>query len=154
MAANVRLQFMPGRNDTAVIAAMCLASGLLLAASLCNRRVTFSQAPVANPSGITAARQFIDPNTADEASLARLPYIHKTRAAMIATFAQTHDRPFACGENLAKVKGIGRKTAWRVRRYLAIPYEKPAAIPQQTPRNTRDAANSKEHINAPAREDR
>ena len=88
MAANVRLQLMRGRNETAVTAAMCLASGLLLTAALCNRRVTFSQAPVANPSGITAARQFIDPNTADEASLARLPYIHKTRAAMMSPFFQ------------------------------------------------------------------
>ena len=128
MATNVRLQFMPRRNDTAVISAMCLLGGVLLVATLCDDHVTFTQAPVANPAHINSAREFIDPNTASEASLARLPYIHKTRAALIAKFAKAHPpRAFTCAADLAKVAGIGRKTAWRIRRYLAIPYEKLAS---------------------------
>lgn len=61
----------------------------------------------------------LDPNTADEATLAALPGIGTARAAQIARVRR--ERRFERVEDLARVPGIGPATVERLRPWLELP---------------------------------
>lgn len=72
----------------------------------------YSRVPQVNPDRVSQAREFIDPNTADYASLRRLPGVGDTRARAIISYRQTcENQPaFSKLEDLKKVSGISDGT--------------------------------------------
>lgn len=71
---------------------------------------------------VRAAAEKINPNTANAASLRRLPNIGPKRAAAIAAYSRQHaPAPFRRAEDLTAVRGIGPETVRRIRPLLALP---------------------------------
>lgn len=64
----------------------------------------------------------IDVNTADAATLTRLPRIGPAIAQRIVAYREQHG-PFRTPEDLLKVKGIGPKTLERIRPHIAIQHK-------------------------------
>lgn len=64
-------------------------------------------------------QETIDPNTADEQGLQRVPGIGPAMAQRIIEFRQEHG-PFERLEDLLDVRGIGEKTLDKLRPYLKI----------------------------------
>jgi hypothetical protein len=77
----------------------------------------------------------VDPNTADEATLAALPTMGNRRAAAIVAYRQTHARQYPDGvyfhepRDLLKLKGFGVATVQNLEPYLLFPAVSP------TPKN-------------------
>ncbi len=66
-----------------------------------------------------AAGETIDPNTADEVDLDRLPGVGASRARRIVE-SRSREGPFATVEDLARVPGIGAASVERLRPYLNL----------------------------------
>lgn len=69
----------------------------------------------------------IDPNTADQQTLASLPTMGERRAAAIVAYRQTHQREYPDGiffrqpRDLLKLKGFGVATVENLQPYLMFP---------------------------------
>ena len=72
----------------------------------------YTHIPQVNPDRVAQACEFIDPNTADYASLRRLPGVGDIRARAIINYRQTcENKPaFSKLEDLKKVQGISDGT--------------------------------------------
>ncbi len=67
----------------------------------------------------------IDPNTADEATIAALPTLGPSRARAIVRMRATLGRPYEKPEDLMAVPGIGAATVEQIRPYLRFSSTRP-----------------------------
>lgn len=110
-------------NLPALLVLTTLSAGALLAFGLPGRTDLGWQVPVALAK-VQAAEEKIDPNTAPAASLERLPEIGPAIAERICQYRrQAGGRPFRCGQDLRKVRGIGPATVLAVAPHLSLPLE-------------------------------
>ena len=121
----IRLGLLPDRRTlpgaTALLALAVLAIG---AGSIGQSHYT--QTLPVDPARHSLAVERIDPNTAGQASLRRLPNIGPTRAQAILQYRQTHGpAPFADAADLMAVPGIGLGTARMIAPYLPLPSSLP-----------------------------
>ncbi len=89
-------------------------------------RLWFGDSVPVDESRATAAREYVDPNTAPASSLERLPAIGPTRANAIVqyrqTFCQTNTAPaFRTARDVQNVKGLGPGTVQKIAPYLTLP---------------------------------
>jgi len=110
------------RSDLGALLFLCIAAAAALGWAIGQGRIEFAHRPPAKPEQTKAARERIDPNTASEASLLRLPGIGKVRAAAITAYrASRGDRAFKFAEDLGQVRGIGPAIAQRIAQHLVLP---------------------------------
>jgi len=99
----------------AVIACLCVAAGLAVAAAVTGAAADVSESAVA---------EGINPNEAPAASLVRLPGVGPTRAQMIVAYRQgradsdAETAVFRRPEDLTAIKGIGPVTVEEIRPWL------------------------------------
>lgn len=108
------------RGDLAGVLALMLAAGAALACKAAAPRLALGDSvPVFSQN---VANDRVNPNTASEASLRRLPGLGATRAADIVRYRQANG-PTAFGRpaDLERIKGIGPGTAAKIREYLDLP---------------------------------
>ena len=124
--AEPRNDFSWRRADLAVIWLLCLSSAAATAALAANRAAWGDDPPFIEDRA-AAAREKVDPNTAPEASLRRIPNVGPTRAAAIVAYRKmasiqpTTQPVFRGPDDLRKVKGIGPGLEASMRPYLKFP---------------------------------
>ena len=122
------------RVDLAVALAFCAALAAALALRHAERPVAVAGEIPLDDQRIRAATERINPNTADAASLQRLPGIGATRAQAIIAYRRTHGpAPFRAPEDLAAVKGIGPGTVRGIAPHLSLPSSAPTTAPSRAP---------------------
>ena len=110
------------RSDLGALLFLCIPVAAALGWAIGQDRIEFAHRPPVDPERTEAAHQLIDPNTASEASLLRLPGIGKVRAAAITAYrASRGARAFRFAEDLAQVRGIGPAIAQRIAQHLVLP---------------------------------
>ena len=110
------------RSDLGAVLFLCILAAAALGWAGRQDRIEFAHHPPADPGRIQAARQRIDPNTASQASLLRLPGIGKVRAGAIVEYRDSHrPRAFKFAGDLTQVPGIGPATAGRIAPHLILP---------------------------------
>ncbi len=108
------------RGDLAGVLALMFAAGAALAGAALAPRLALGETLPVFPQNVAGER--VNPNTACEASLQRLPGIGPARAAEIVRYRQAHGpAAFTRMGDLEKVKGIGPGTAAKIREYLDLP---------------------------------
>ncbi len=125
------------RHNLAPLMLACGAASALLAWRAAGRADWAGEQPPSVAARVRAARERIDPNLADGASLRRLPGIGVAMAQRIVEWRRAEQargvsRPFRTADDLRKVRGIGPVLAARLAPLLALPpapagaYEGPA----------------------------
>jgi competence protein ComEA len=98
--------------------------GFVLASAACLvLTIVYSGTYLGRAAGerLEVAEEKVNPNTADAASLMRLPNIGPARAEAIIAYRQSAAPPaFEKAEDLEKVKGIGPKTVEGMRPWLGF----------------------------------
>lgn len=117
------------RQRIALLAILCALFAALLITSIVHP-VYVSDPQPSEPSRAAELQDGIDPNTADEDSMAALPTIGPKRAKLIVEYrngfrARLGRNAFERPEDLMKVKGIGAATVDQVRPFLRFPTTQP-----------------------------
>ncbi len=94
-------------------------TGCLALALAGSGRNWFGRTPPADPRLVALATERIDPNTASQASLMRLPGIGPALAEAICQ--ARNEKPFTRVEDLQRVDNIGPVTASRLAEHLTFP---------------------------------
>ncbi|MBN1555890.1 MAG: helix-hairpin-helix domain-containing protein [Phycisphaerae bacterium] len=106
------------------VRALCvlLAAGLPALGASAFGRVWFGGTIPVVEAHVAAAREFLDPNTASDGSLERLPGVGPTRAGAILQYRREKGPgAFRTARDLEKVRGIGPGTVRKIAPHLAIP---------------------------------
>lgn len=121
----IRLSLLPDRRTLPGATALLGGAVLAIAAGSIGRS-HYARAVPLEPTRHRLAVERIDPNTAGQASLRRLPNIGPTRAQAILQYRQAHGpNCFADAADLMVVPGIGLGTARMIAPHLALPSSLP-----------------------------
>jgi len=120
--AGRQIETPPRRRTLAAMIALCLIAAAGLAIRRAGRRYAGEVIPV-DRSGVDAASEKVDPNTATVASLRRLPGIGPVKARAIVAFREGKPHAYRNADDLRPVRGIGPGTVRRIAPFLSIPLE-------------------------------
>lgn len=85
-------------------------------------RVWFGREPFVHEARAEAARERIDPNTAEAPSLRRLPGVGPTRAEAIVYYRRSRGpKAFRSAADLQNVPGVGPDTVRKIAPFLSLP---------------------------------
>ena len=104
-------------SDSAVLIAICLLCSTLVAWRAMEPRFALGAECRTDPHRIAVARDWINPNTAQPASMQRLPGIGPSRAKSIVEHRNRHGA-FKSPDDLREVHGIGPATVDAIAQYL------------------------------------
>ena len=110
---------------------------LLIAAVLVIRWLRPMTIPDSQPTLGSRASELqdkVDPNTADESTLAALPTLGAKRAAEIVAYRQQHpgEIAFHTARDLLKLKGFGVSTVENIQPYITLPPQGPRELDRPT----------------------